>query len=127
MFDIKLWESIEPHIKDLPGGVTLCEQVRKGSSPWMEIAYAMYNCTMFPANEFLLLLESDDFNIRWPLTFAAWYWLASGASVDQPCADFLTYISLWEQALAILPEYSSSDILSKWRSNFEQYRPVKLS
>jgi hypothetical protein len=93
------------------------------SGPWAEIREAM-SCTGFPAAAFRRLLESGDFNVRWPLTFAAWRWFATGVRVDQECAEFLTEGNLWEQTWAALIEYDGAytDLpwVSAWRAGFEQ-------
>src|SRR5262245_6318567 len=105
MFSAESWARAEPHILGLPGSKTMCERIRKRIAPWPAIGEAMSYCTSFPTAEFSALLASGDFDVRWPLTFVAWYWGATSASVDQDCADFLTAADLWDQALAVLPEY----------------------
>ncbi len=74
MFNAEDWARTELHVCKLPGGVALCERVGKGISPWTELAEAMDYCTRFPAREFAELLAAGDFDVRWPLTFAAWYY-----------------------------------------------------
>lgn len=69
MFDIETWSVIERHLQ------------------------------RFPAGEFRDLLASGDFDVHWPLTFAAWYKQASGVSVNQACVDFLSSANLWDEAL----------------------------
>ena len=127
MFDADSWVRTEPHVLGLPGGVALCERVRKGVRPWPDIGGAMSNCTWFPTAEFNALLASGDYDVSWPLTFAAWYWGASGASVDQACADFLSAAALWDKASEVLPEYAGDEWLSTWRSRFEECRRTRLS
>src|SRR5262249_37788018 len=75
----------------------------------------MSNCTWFPAAAFAALLASGDFDVRWPVTFAAWYWSASGATVDEACADFLSAADLWDQAREVLPEYDAPILYGCWR------------
>jgi hypothetical protein len=127
MFNPDSWARTEPHLRGLPGSPAMCQQVRKGAAPWTDIAGAMSYCTWFPAAEFGALLASGDFDVRWPLTFAAWYWGASGASVDEACADFLSAAGLWDQALEVLPEYNGPDPewLSDWRTRFEECRRTR--
>ena len=120
MFDAASWARAEPDILGLPGGATICERVRKGVPPWPDIGGAMSYCTWFPTAEFNALLASADFDVRWPLTFTAWYWGASGASVDQECADFLSTAGLWDKASEVLPEYTGGDWLPAWRSRFQE-------
>ena len=88
MFDTETWSVIERHLQ------------------------------RFPAGEFRDLLASGDYDVRWPLTFAAWYNEASSASVDQACLDFLTSANLWGEALKVFPEYSDRQDLSSWLSLF---------
>src|SRR5262245_34370686 len=121
MFDAESWARTEPHLHGLPGAATMCARVRQGTSPWPDIAGAMSYCAWFPTAEFNALHASGDFDVRWPLTFAAWYWGASGASVDQACADFLSAAGLWTEATEVLPEYTG-DWLNGWRSRFEARR-----
>jgi hypothetical protein len=118
MFDANSWLRTESHLDDLPGSAGLSARVRDGKPPWPEIGMAMSHCTWFPSAEFRALFVSGDFDVRWPLTFAAWYWGASGASVDQACADFLTGAGLLEQALTVLPEFNGPEWLSAWREGF---------
>jgi hypothetical protein len=82
----------------------------------------MSYCTGFPVEEFGALLATGDFDVRWPLTFAAWYWGASSASVDETCADFLSAAGLWDQALEVLPEYDAPEPewLTMWRARFAE-------
>jgi hypothetical protein len=120
MFDAELWARIVPRLQQLPGGASLCERIRDGLDPWPQIAEAMSNCTAFPAAEFGRLLASGDFDVRWPLTFAAWYSGASGASVDNACRDFLVTTGLWQQALDVLPDYCGAEWLLGWRTEFEK-------
>jgi hypothetical protein len=122
MFDADSWSRTEPHLQGLPGAAAMCERIRQGAAPWPVIGGAMSYCTWFPAAEFRTLLASGDFDVRWPLTFAAWYWGSSGASVDQACADFLTATGLWDQALEVLAEYTDGEWLPHWRTRFEQCR-----
>src|SRR5947208_2362641 len=96
MFNAESWARAEQHMQGLPGISTLCKRVRAGASPWPEIAGAMSYCTGFPVEEFNTLLAAGDFDVRWPLTFAAWYCGASGASVDEACAQFLSAANLWD-------------------------------
>jgi hypothetical protein len=122
VFKAASWARAEPDIQGLPGSAAICERVRKGDAPWPEIGGAMSYCTGFPAAEFGALLASGDFDVRWPLTFAAWYCGASGASVDQACAAFLSAAGLWDEALAVLPKYTGRDWLPGWRSRFKGCR-----
>src|SRR5262245_49976605 len=108
-FNAESWARAEPHIRNLPGAAVMCERVRSGVRPWPDIGGAMSYCTGFPEPEFSALLASGDFDVRWPLTFAAWFWGASSASVDKGCAAFLTAANLWDQALAVLPEYAGTE------------------
>lgn len=119
MFDIETWLVIERHLQKFPGGITFCERVRKGDVPWPAIGEKLMRGTWFPAEEFRDLLASRDFDVRWPLTFAAWYKQASSASVDQACMDFLTSANLWDEALKVFPEYSERHDLSSWLSLFK--------
>ena len=121
------WARTEMHLRGLPGSAALCERVRNGAPPWPEIARALSYCMWFPATEFGALLASGDFDVRWPLTFAAWYWVASGASVDEACADFLSRACLWDQAAEVLPEYDGPNVewLSAWRKRFEECRRTR--
>jgi hypothetical protein len=111
---------MESQLREFPGGPALCERIRHGSDPWPEIAFALIRCTWFPTKDFNRLLANGDFDVRWPLTFTAWYLAECGASVDQGCADFLSAATLWEQARDVLPEYTGPDWLAAWRSRFEQ-------
>src|SRR5262249_52234259 len=85
----------ELHLREMPGGAVLCDRIREGTGPWAKIRYAISYCTWFPNEEFAALLLAGDFDVRWPLTFAAWYEGSSGASVDSACADFLASNGLW--------------------------------
>ena len=120
MFDAETWARTEPHLQGLPASSAICERVRQGVTPWPAIGRAMSYCTWFPRAEFSDLLSSGEFDVRWPLTFAAWYWGASGASVDQACAQFLTANTLWAKALEVLPEYTGLDWLSGWQLRFKR-------
>ena len=122
MFDEKKWTTIEPEILALPGGEKLCEFIRKGHKPWGEIGEAMYCHKGFPKEEFYVLAVIGHLDIRWPLTFAAWYCLSSGESIDEECADFYTNTAAWDHVLAVLPQYSCIDGLSDWVERFIQYR-----
>ncbi len=88
LFNDDSWARAEPGIRKLPGSQSLCEQVAKGAAPWPSIAGAMSYCSSFPTHEFTELLASGHFDVRWPLTFAAWYWGSSGASVDKESPSF---------------------------------------
>lgn len=116
------WAKTVPHIRGLPGSESLCERVDGANPPWPAISEAMSYCAGFPSKEFAELLASGNFDVRWPLTFAAWHWGASGSSVDQACADFLSKNGLWEKALEVLPEYSVREWLPGWRAQFEKHR-----
>ncbi len=122
MFEEKKWAEIEPSVQSLPGGAKLCDFIRNGDPSWGAIAEAMYEHKGFPKDEFHMLAVVGVFDIRWPLTFAAWYRLSSDASVDQECAEFYTNLAIWEHVLAILPEYSGITGLSGWAEGFPQYR-----
>jgi hypothetical protein len=89
----------------------------------------MSYCTRFPVAEFGALLASGDFDIRWPLTFAAWYWGATSATVDEACAKFITAAGLWDEASGVLSEYEGPDPdwLFAWRKRFEACRPKQLT
>jgi hypothetical protein len=119
MFDIERWLVIERHLQRFPGGITLCERVRQGEVPWPAIGEKLLYCTEFPVVEFRDLLASGDFDVRWPLSFAAWYKISSSESVDQACVDFLTTANLWDEALQVFPEYSERSDLSSWLSIFK--------
>ena len=113
------WARIEPGLRELPGGSTFCDRVRQGSTPWPAIEFATEFCTGFPADEFRALRTAGDFDVRWPLSFAAWYWGESGASVDHKCAEFLSEAGLFKQARGVLTEYAAGpDWLSAWRERF---------
>jgi len=107
-------------LEDLPGGAVLAARMGSGIEPWPKIAYALEYCTWFPSEEVRTLLADGDFDVRWPLTFAAWYLRECGASVDQPCLHFLSAARLLDQAFAVLSEYTGSEWLSAWRSIFEE-------
>lgn len=132
MFNVEDWAITASHIQGLPGSTALGERIRraaldypwrKGSRAWREIGDAMTNCNGCPYRAFDILHASGDFDVRWPLTFAAWYWGASGASVDDDCAYFLSDAGLWDQALEVLPEYAEKEWLSVWRIRIEQCIP----
>lgn len=112
------WSEIEPRLRGMPGGATLCKRVRTGSDPWPEIARAISYCTHFPTAAFDALLASGRFDVRWPLTFAAYFLGSCGATVDPICARFLTAAGLWDEALEVLPEYTEPVWLNEWRESF---------
>jgi hypothetical protein len=124
-FNVESWARTTPYLLELPAGAAMCERVRNGSGPRPAIGAAMGFCTSFPTKEFIALLASRDFDVRWPLTFAAWYLGSCGASVDEMCADFLSEAYLWDQALQVLPEYAGREWLDKWRVRFGQLRPAR--
>lgn len=98
--------------------------MRVDSGPWAHIREAISSGAGFPAAAFRGLLASGDFNVRWPLTVAAWYGFATGISVDQECVEFLTESNLWDQAWAALleydVEYTGLPWVSAWRAGFER-------
>jgi hypothetical protein len=109
----------EPHFRELPGGSAFCDRVREGRAPWPAIWFATRYCTGFPADEFRAIWAAGDLDVRWLLSFAAWYCGATSASVDRECAWFLSEVSLTAQARAVLPEYSAGpDWLSAWQERF---------
>lgn len=118
------------HIRELPGGDEMCARITGSLSAdsetrtehdnsWLEIGIALTYCTAFPVHEFTFLAEAGEFDVRWPLTFACWYWGASGASVDSHCAKFIQHQNLVEPARATLCQYSG-EFVSKWREDFVQ-------
>jgi hypothetical protein len=122
------FERAEQHIRRLPGGREMCDRIRAtlvGESNtqdatealWTEIRFRLVYCAGFPASAFGVLCSGGDFDIRWPLTFALWYFADSGASVNELCANFLAKHCLWKQALQVLSEYPDD-----WRQQFEQLR-----
>jgi hypothetical protein len=120
MIEIKRWAAIESDLQKLPGGITLCKRVRKGEEPWPVIRDAIMDCTIFPSAEFYGLREKGDFDVRWPLTFAAWYWGVSGGSVDKACTDFLSANKLWDEAIKVFPEYGDPEWLCEWVNHLKQ-------
>jgi hypothetical protein len=119
MLDPEQWARLEPHLRELPGGSVFCDRVREGRAPWPAIEFATRYCTGFPTDEFRALWAAGDFDVRWPLLFAAWYWGETSASVDRACARFLSEVSLSAPARAVLPEYAAGpDWLTAWRERF---------
>jgi hypothetical protein len=98
----------------------MCRRIREGKTPWRQIGEATLYCTAFPVREFERRRSTADFDVRWPLTFAAWFWGASGAAVDRECAAFLVDSGFREQASAALAEYEGGEWLGEWRSQFEE-------
>jgi hypothetical protein len=118
MLDEKKWAEIEPSIKALPNGEEFCKMARQISA----IAEAMYLHTGFPNRVFFSLVRCNYFDVKWPLTFAAWYKLYSSSSVDQECADFFTNCNLWKHVQKILPTYYANNDLSGWAKQLSKYR-----
>src|SRR5262245_52095088 len=89
----------EEGISALPGGREMCRRIweamqapvppSSAHAVWLQLGFAIVHCTSFPFSVFSSLRSSDDFDIRWPLTFTCWYWSASGDSVDRVCVQFL--------------------------------------
>ena len=122
-------ERAEENICALPGGRAMCTRIRAAMqdppalptatrSAWLQLGIDLVYCTGFPEAIFQFLRSEGDFDIRWPLTFAARYWGASGGSVDKPCAAFLRENGLAYEALQVLGEYTGEDWLRMWRERF---------
>jgi hypothetical protein len=119
----------EENIRALPGGHDLCARIGEAMcdpsalptstrAAWLQLGIDLVYCTGFPAAIFQFLRSEGDFDIRWPLTFAARYWGASGASVDEKCAAFLRENDLADEALEVLGEYTGEDWVRMWRERF---------
>ena len=80
---------------------------RETTSPWRVIGVAMWYCASFPEDAFRRLLSAANFDVRWPMTFACWYFLASGARCDKQCVHFLRRANLIDDARRHLTEYSN--------------------
>ena len=120
------WERTAEHLQSLPGGQSLCANIRRAivshtRNRWSAIGAAAALCTHFPADEFRQLHSVGDFDVRWVITFAAWFWGASGASVDSKCRAFLKETGLLDAARFALREYGAPDWVSAWRTAFAEF------
>jgi len=84
---------VEASVRHLPGGEELCVRIRAAlQSPinnewtqpyWYQIGCALIYCMGFPEEEFHVIRVSEPFDVRWPLSFACWYWTSSGFPAPQ--------------------------------------------
>ncbi len=124
MSDGESWPIPQPHWRCLPASGAFKSGIHDAGGPWADIHHPMSSGAGFPTDAFRGLLGAGNFNVRWPLSFAAWRWFATGASVDRECAGFLSEAHMWVQAWAALEEYvgeyTGLPWLSVWRSGFER-------
>lgn len=116
MLDTQSTAKIASHIRDLPGGQSMSDHMLTGSDEWSSIAELLFFCSGFPSIEFNALHSSAEFDIRWPLTYSAWYFGSSGGSVEIDCIEFVVGIHGQRDAKNALNEYIGPQWLDTWKA-----------
>lgn len=127
MLDSQDVAKIAFRIRELPGGQSMSDRILNGFDEWASIAELLFFCGGFPYVEFNALSHHTDFDIRWPLSYAACYFGSSGGSVDTECLEFVVGIERQQDAKNALNDYIGDQWLEAWKTGMlVLFRPHEL-